>query len=219
MFFLPISLLFFLLLILILPALFLFIPAHIIAYAFQKLGLSAEVGLSFFIFSLIGSTINIPIKEEPCYEVPRVSHLAQLLFSHISPPSQKRVLAINVGGAILPMILAVYLFLTRAPLVPTLIATIGMIIITKFLARPVPNVGIAMPGLIPPLFAVILAWILSPHNPAPVAYVGGVLGTIIGADILNLQKIKRMSCGVMSIGGAGVFDGIYLVGIISLILA
>ncbi len=219
MFFLPISLLFFLLLILILPALFLFIPAHIIGYAFQKLGLSAEAGLSFFIFSLIGSTINIPIKEEPCYETPKISSLAQLFFSHISAPAQKRVLAINVGGAILPLMLALYLFLTRAPFIPTLIATVIMIIITKYLARPVPNVGIAMPGLMPPLFAVILAWILSPHNTAPVAYVSGVLGTIIGADILNLPRLKKMSCGVMSIGGAGVFDGIYLVGIISLILA
>lgn len=219
MFFLPISLLFFLILIFILPILLIFIPIHVIGLAFQKLGLSAEIGFAYFILSLVGSTINIPLREETCHEKSTFSPLTRLFYGQVVVPVRKRVLAINVGGAIIPTVLALYLFLTKAPLIPTFIAIAIIVVITKFLARPVPNVGIAMPALIPPLCSVILAWILHHHNPAPVAYVSGVLGTLIGADLLNLKRIRHMSCGVMSIGGAGVFDGIYLVGILAVLLA
>jgi len=219
MLFLPISLLFFLILIFILPILLIFIPIQVMGYAFQKLGLSAMAGFSFFVFSLLGSTINIPLRQEMCDEKPTFSPLMRLLYNQVPRLKQKRILAINVGGAVIPLMLAIYLLLTKAPLIPTAIATALMIIITKFLARSVPNVGIAMPTLIPPLCAVILAWLLHHQSPAPVAYVSGVVGTLIGADLLNLNRIKKMSCGVMSIGGAGVFDGIYLVGIIAVFLA
>ncbi|MDP2663865.1 MAG: DUF1614 domain-containing protein, partial [bacterium] len=50
------------------------------------------------------------------------------------------------------------------------------------------------------------------------AFVSGTLGVLIGADILNLRKIQRYG-GFLSIGGAGVFDGIFLVGVISALLA
>jgi uncharacterized membrane protein len=188
-------------------------------YAFQKLGLSTGLGFAYFIFSLVGSTINIPLKKEECHEEPTFSPLSRLFYGKIPIPSKKRILAVNLGGAIIPVALAIYLLISRAPLIPTAIATAIMIVITKFLARPVPNVGIAMPALIPPICSVILAWILYSSNPAPVAYISGVLGTLIGADLLNLKRIEKMSCGVMSIGGAGVFDGIYLVGIIAVLLA
>jgi uncharacterized membrane protein len=219
MFFLPISILFFLILIFIVPILLIFIPIHVMGLAFQKLGLSPGLGFTYFILSLIGSMINIPLKQDVCHEEPTLSPLTQLFYGRIPIPPQKRIVAINLGGAIIPTTLALYLLLTKAPLVPTVIATAVMILITKFLARPVPNVGIAMPALIPPLCSVILAWILYHHNPAPVAYVSGVVGTLIGADVLNLKRIEKMSCGVMSIGGAGVFDGIYLVGILAVLLA
>ncbi|GAI02978.1 unnamed protein product, partial [marine sediment metagenome] len=35
----------------------------------------------------------------------------------------------------------------------------------------------------------------------------------------NLRKIRKTAPGLISIGGAGVFDGIFLVGIISALLA
>jgi uncharacterized membrane protein len=50
------------------------------------------------------------------------------------------------------------------------------------------------------------------------AYVGGVLGTLIGADLLNLGKIRNLGAPIASIGGAGTFDGIFLSGFIALLL-
>ena len=75
-----------------------------------------------------------------------------------------------------------------------------------------------MPIFIPPLFSALFALILVPEFTAPAAFISGVLGTLIGADILNLKKIQRYG-GFLSIGGAGVFDGIFLVGIVSALIS
>jgi len=131
---------------------------------------------------------------------------------------QEQVIAVNVGGAVVPVILSLYL-LPRAPLLPTIIATIIVTIVAKALAKPVPGVGITLPAFIPPLVAAASAILLSPHNAAPVAYISGVLGTLIGADLLNLPHFKDLNSHAISIGGAGIFDGIFLVGVVAALLA
>jgi uncharacterized membrane protein len=72
--------------------------------------------------------------------------------------------------------------------------------------------------LVPPLLAALLALIISPANAPPVAYISGTLGTLIGADLMNLKKITGLGAPVASIGGAGTFDGIFLTGIIAVLL-
>lgn len=82
--------------------------------------------------------------------------------------------------------------------------------------------GIMMPGLVSPLVAVSLTWLLLPFGSpdrAPVAFVGGVLGPLIGANLLHLRDISRLSTGLLSMGGAGTFDGIVLSGILAALLA
>ena len=127
-----------------------------------------------------------------------------------------------MGGAVIPIFLSFYfLYLTALAgfeLKPILIATILMIAVSKFLARVVPGVGISIPALVPPIFSAIFAFIFAPDFAAPCAFIAGTMGVLIGGDILNLRKIKKYN-GFLSIGGAGVFDGIFLVGIISALLA
>jgi uncharacterized membrane protein len=45
-----------------------------------------------------------------------------------------------------------------------------------------------------------------------------VLGTLIGADITNLHRIPRLGAKIASIGGAGTFDGVFLSGILAVLL-
>jgi uncharacterized membrane protein len=138
-------------------------------------------------------------------------------------------LAINVGGAIIPILISAYL-LTKFPS-SIFIAGAGILIVTIItysVARPIRGIGIATPALIPPLAAALAAILLTTvvQNPGcPVeqcrvitAYTGGVIGTLIGADLLNLRKIKNLGAPVASIGGAGTFDGIFLSGFIALLL-
>jgi uncharacterized membrane protein len=99
------------------------------------------------------------------------------------------------------------------------IASIITIVICYLTARPTPGVGIAIPGLIPALVAAGSALILAPEQAAPVAFIAGVAGPLIGADILHLRGITKLAPGMVSIGGAGTFDGIVLSGVMAAYLA
>jgi uncharacterized membrane protein len=87
------------------------------------------------------------------------------------------------------------------------------------LARVVPGVGIVVPMLLPPLLAAGVALVLAFRRAPPVAYVSGTMGTLIGADLLNLGRVVEMGAPMVSIGGAGTFDGVFLTGILAGLLA
>ena len=217
MFFLPIGCLIFLLFILFLPILFVLGYFHIITIGFENLGISPEATIFLLLSILIGSTINIPLTKKKLIYVRERSFWGFWR----TPKLEVQGTTINLGGAIIPILLSFYfLYLTwRAgfALQPIFIATLLMIVISKILARVIPGRGISLPALIPPIFAAIFAVILAPQFAAPCAFISGVLGTLIGADLLNLRRIQKQG-GFVSIGGAGVFDGIFLVGIISALL-
>jgi uncharacterized membrane protein len=91
--------------------------------------------------------------------------------------------------------------------------------ISHALARPVPGKGIAMPVVVPPLVAAITALVLAPDASPALACAAGSLGTLLGADVANLHRIRELGAPVVSIGGAGTFDGIFLTGILAVLLA
>lgn len=93
------------------------------------------------------------------------------------------------------------------------------VIVCYLLARPVRGVGILIPGMIPPFVAATAALLLAPEHAKPVAFVAGTFGPLVGADLLNLQEVEQMDTGIVSIVGAGTFDGILLSGIVALYLA
>lgn len=213
MFFLPLSLILLILFILLLPVLFFFLHIQLAGAALTKLGITPNMAILIIPLCLIGSTINIPLMTRPVDPIESV----RCPFNYLGFPqlTGKQIIAINVGGAIIPLLICLYL-LPKAPLGKVVIATVICSLVVYKLARPVPMVGIAVPVFIPPLVAATLALLLSPRNPTPVAYISGVLGVLIGADLMNLDCLT--SPGLMSIGGAGVFDGIFMVGIISALL-
>jgi uncharacterized membrane protein len=92
-------------------------------------------------------------------------------------------------------------------------------LVIHWMADPVPGLGIAVPVFMPVLVTAVVAVILSREDSAPLAYVAGSLGTLIGADLTNLDKVRGLGAPVASIGGAGTFDGIFLTGILAVLLA
>jgi uncharacterized membrane protein len=233
LFYLPFSLGFFFLLLLIifvLGSLFL----SIFEAAFTKIGFSTEEAFLILLLSLIGSGINIPITTlNSDIPVVKDNYVKVFGIAYRVPVRQivrnETVLAINVGGAIIPVLISVYLFTqfpSSFPLAGIGIAVVA--IITHAVAKPIKGIGIATPALIPPLTSVLVAVMLTsavqiigcPAEPCRIiiAYTGGVLGTLIGADLLNLGKIKNLGAPIASIGGAGTFDGIFLSGFIALLL-
>ncbi len=104
---------------------------------------------------------------------------------------------------------------------PTLgaIATAIVALVLHWLADPVPGLGIAVPVFVPVITTAAVAMALSRTDAAPLAYISGSLGTLIGADLTNLDKVRGLGAPVASIGGAGTFDGIFLTGILAVLIA
>lgn len=234
LFYVPFSFTFLIILIIILVfglgALFL----GVILSAFMKIGFSAGDALLILLLSLLGSSINIPLAKLKS-DAPVVTDNYVRFFgvSYRVPirrmTRNETILAINVGGAVIPILISAYLLIQFPS--SALIAGTGVLIVTLVthaVARPIRGIGIATPALIPPLTAAVAAFFLPSYIQNPgcsveqcrfvTAYAGGVLGTLIGADILNLGKIRDLGAPVASIGGAGTFDGIFLSGFIALLL-
>jgi uncharacterized membrane protein len=129
------------------------------------------------------------------------------------------VVAVNVGGAVIPTLVSIYLLMKRQLWVKGLVATAIVALVIHFMAYPVSGVGIAVPVFVPVVVTAIVAMSLSREDCAPLAYIAGSLGTLIGADLTNLDKVRGLGAPVASIGGAGTFDGIFLTGILAVLLA
>ncbi len=132
---------------------------------------------------------------------------------------QSTVIAVNVGGAVIPILLVLYLVAKFGITRRSLLALAVVTLVTYFLAQPVPGVGIALPPLLPSLVTAVAAILLDPRGAPRTAFIAGTLGTLIGADLLNLGHLQALGAPVASIGGAGTFDGIFLTGIIAVLLA
>jgi len=120
---------------------------------------------------------------------------------------------------VIPLFLSVYLTLKNKIHAPALLGVAVVSLIVHLMAYPVRGVGIAVPIFIPPISATIVGILLSRRYAPALAYISGSMGTLIGADILNLGKIRGLGAPVASIGGAGTFDGIFLTGILAVLIA
>jgi uncharacterized membrane protein len=222
MFFPPFLVFFLFICVFLLLLVFSFVQLGVFALAFRNLGIAPEMLFSLLFLCIVGSMINIPIRRIPMSYQPEEWETVSFFGMRFRPPRwQQRhmVLAVNVGGAIIPTMLSIYLWNQTGTPVRMLIAVAIETFIVYKLAKPVPGVGIATPMFVPPLVAALIAYLVNPQWPAPTAYVAGTLGTLIGADLLKLNQIKQLNAPVASIGGAGTFDGIFLTGILAVLLS
>ncbi len=222
MFFLPLMLVYFIFFIFVLTFLFILVQLGIFTIAFQKLGIPPQQLFFLLFLSLAGSFVNIPIARlegKPIEEDMVVFSVWGMPYRVKVPRRRETVLAVNLGGAIIPVLLSLHLWSRMGLAWQPLLGVAVVSLVTYRLSKPVRGVGIVVPLFVPPILAALVALLLAPHMSAPVAYVSGTLGTLIGADIMNLKKIREVGAPVASIGGAGTFDGIFLTGIIAVLLA
>ena len=194
----------------------------LLKYAYERMGVPPRYVLIILLLSLLGSAINIPVFQLPAEEMVSGGVVNFFGVRYIVPivrESPGTIVAVNVGGALIPIILSVYLMFKNRIFVRSLLAIAIVSIVVHSLAYPVRGVGISVPIFIPPLVAALTAVILSWRRAAPLAYIAGSLGTLVGADLLNLGNIQGLGAPIASIGGAGTFDGVFLTGIIAVLLA
>jgi uncharacterized membrane protein len=197
------------------------IQLRILRYAYMRLGVGPGAALLLLFGSLIGSYFNIPITVLPGPPV-RSGEIVEFFGMRYVVPfvvTPSTVLAVNVGGAVIPTLMSAYLVIRYELWFKATLAVSAIAFVIHSMATPVPGVGIAVPVFVPVVATAILAFILSREYAAPLAYIGGSMGTLVGADLLNLDTIGRLGAPVASIGGAGTFDGIFLTGILAVLLA
>jgi uncharacterized membrane protein len=199
-----------------------FIEVGILSYAYQRMGIGRRHLFSLLLLSLFGSYINIPVFQLPPEQVMSNSYVDFFGVRHMIPLVNQwpgTVIAVNLGGAVIPVVLSIYLIVKNRLYGPALVGIALLVFIVHLLAYPVRGVGIAVPVFLPPLAATAVAITLSRKYAPSLAYISGSMGTLIGADILNLGKIQGLGAPVASIGGAGTFDGIFLTGILAVLIA
>lgn len=190
--------------------------------AYVNLGLRPQLALLLLLASLIGSYLNIPVARLPAREVVSGEAVAFFGMRYVIPVVVNwpgTVIAVNVGGAVIPGLLSLYLLSRYRLWISGIIAIPIVTAVCHALAQPIPGLGIALPVFVPPLSAAAVALILSRRQAGPLAYIGGSLGAMIGADLLNLGNIRGLGAPVASIGGAGTFDGIFLTGVLAVLIA
>jgi uncharacterized membrane protein len=204
----------------ILILLFTLVQIGLLHIAAEKLGINFGTVMFALFLSLLGSVINIPLFTLPLPPDKQPMPFSGWLLGPARPHPDRAIVAINLGGAIMPILFSLYLYTQHhLSLLPLLTAIAVVSAVSYNLSRPIPGLGIAMPVFIPPLIAALCALILAPEQSAALAYVSGTFGVIIGADLLRLKQIQTIGATVVSIGGAGTFDGIFLTGIVAVLLA
>ena len=221
----PHNFLMFALLVLILAVAIAWLFIGTLGTAFERVGFSSTTTAVILIATFLGSAINIPLlKIKTVNPIVRDRFVSFFGIVYRIPQTEygetTTFLAVNVGGALIPTIVSMYL-LWKVPsdITYALIDVAVVALVTHLVARPVRGVGVVSPVLISPLVAAVTAYLLLFKAPQIVAYVGGVLGTLIGGDLSNLHVIHKLGAPVASIGGAGTFDGVFLSGIIAVLLA
>ena len=202
------------------------VQVGVFGYVFARLGISPGVALVLLLGSLIGSAVNVPVARFGHQLVQARGTVSAFGVRYVVPVLTRRstTIAVNVGGALVPVAVSAYLIAHDRIGWQALVAVAVVGALVHLVARPVPGRGIAVPALLPGLFAALVAAVLItlPGHPAAVAglaYVGGTLGTLLGADLVNLPKARRLGAPVLAIGGAGTFDGVFITGIIAVLLA
>lgn len=226
----PLGMIFMLLLALLLFAVVGLLFLDLARTAFTRLGFSWGDALLVLLLSLLGSGINIPITKMEC-STPMVTerYVRAYGITYRVPVVEEvdcsTLLAVNVGGAVIPILISLYLLYSFPEALLYALAGVAFVAIVMYIvARPVRGLGIVTPALLPPLAAALSAIALVYVFNAPqeyeflFAYVSGTLGTLIGADLLNLGKVRDLGAPVASIGGAGTFDGVFLSGLIAVLL-
>jgi uncharacterized membrane protein len=205
------------------------------------MGLDGDIAFLLLLGMFTGSAIQVPLRRVPCDRFLRRDPLAVVGLTGLLPRLEERdrycLLALNVGGCLIPLAIVAWQVVRLASgaafhprladsadppgvsgvLIALGIATALNATVCWKLSRPVPGVGIALPGIVPVVLAASTSLLLAAEVASSVAFVSGTLGILIGTS-LQVPSLRRRPIGLASIGGGGAFDGIVLNAVVSAFL-
>lgn len=195
------------------------IQVQVFKLVLSKLGLSPGSATILLVATFMGSVLNLPITRIRSNFVFDEANPLHKLSLPMKFRDGYTLVAINVGGGLIPILFSSYLVSVSELSVSVIVmAVIAVSAISYMFSRPIANMGIGMPLFIAPVSAAVIAMLLARENAPALAYIAGSLGVLIGADILRIKDIRQLNAPIAAIGGAGTFDGIFMTGIIAVLL-
>jgi uncharacterized membrane protein len=169
--------------------------------AFESLGMTPAGAGLLLVGSAAGSFVDLPV-------------------AFVRAWGPRTIIAVNVGGCVVPVAFATWVFFhSGMPASTAATAVAAVAAVSRMSSRVQPGVGVTMPAFVAPMAALVAAVVLAPGSPAPLAYVAGTFGVLLGADFGRLREALRQDAPMLSIGGAGTRDGIFMAGIVAVLLA
>jgi uncharacterized membrane protein len=218
------------LVVIIVPLLFLGLAGKAIT---SLVGLSWLTATALVILILLCSLVDIPVWKVR-RETIRVPHSGTGQFPDAVTTGEggglwETTIAVNLGGAILPLVLSIYLLDRAAPVMSgdlmylRVLAGIFLVAAVAYvMTRAVIGGGIRAPLFVPGLTALLCGILLAggPELSAGViAFVSVTAGTLLGANIAHLPHVGDLEVPRVSIGGAGTFGAIFIGCLLSALIA
>jgi uncharacterized membrane protein len=146
------------------------IEIGILGYAYEKMGVNQRYVFLILALSLFGSYVNIPVAELPAERVITGREVLHFGMRYVIPRVEewpRTIVAVNLGGAIIPTVLSLYLLLKNRQFGRSAVGVAVVTAIVYWLAQPVEGMGIAVPVFIPPAVAAVTAVVLSRQSAPP----------------------------------------------------
>jgi len=152
-----------------------------------------------------------------------IGPFAAMLFDVPVFISRDYFLAMNIGGAVVPVVLSLHLLWKQQPSLPKTVVGVGMVALATFMVTRVTDLGVVASFpfyLLPSVLAALLALLLCSHRSlaAPAyGYAVATLGVLVGGDLFHLPEIFSQPF-MGSLGGAGLYDMVYIAGLLTICL-
>jgi uncharacterized membrane protein len=138
-------------------------------------------------------------------------------------PSTNLAIGFDVAGFLIPFFISLkMIFDRRSPIRASLIGIAFIAVVSYVSSAYVAGEGVVISNIyLIAIAASIIGIVLANRqwrSVGPIAYVSGSLGVLLGADLVRIGDIltyQPTSFAFASIGGAGVFDAIFLVGVLA----
>src|SRR5207245_10719804 len=191
----PLTLPFLLILLVGLVALTFLALLRVLQFAYSQLGIAPGYFFTWLFLSLAGSYVNLPIMRFAPEQMTRLEEIPFYGVPYVIPTVETwpgTILAVNVGGAIIPVLLSLVLIVKNNLYRNAAWGVAVVSLACYLLAEPVPGLGIAIPVFYLPVIAAVVALLRSRRLAAPPASVCGSLGPLIGADLIHLHDFRRL---------------------------
>ena len=169
------------------------VAVDVIAYAYERIGLDRG-----WLLAAPGRFDHRQLAGHSCGALPGPGRGADARDRRVRGPvpvpavvhTGTTILAVNVGGALIPAALASYLVMHDHLWLRCRGCRGGRSGPAGSAARV--GRGIVTPTLVPPLAAALAATAIGGHAVAALAYVAGTVGTLAGTDLANVRRIRHL---------------------------